>query len=73
MSGHEHDHAAAANATIDPVCGMSVSPNSTHHAMHEGQHFAFCSASCRTKFVAEPKRYAQAKADGAATEGAACP
>lgn len=54
---------ATATAT-DPVCGMSVSPDSPHHALHEGQHFAFCSASCRTKFVAEPQRYAHNSTQG---------
>ncbi len=42
---------------IDPVCGMKVAADSPHHAMHGGQHFGFCSASCRTKFLADPVRY----------------
>ncbi|MCM2330383.1 MAG: heavy metal translocating P-type ATPase [Pseudomonas sagittaria] len=43
----------------DPVCGMAVSPQSTFHAMHQGQHFHFCSQHCLDKFSAEPQRYAQ--------------
>ena len=42
---------------IDPVCGMSVSPQSSHHAEHEGRQYVFCSSGCRTKFEADPGRY----------------
>jgi Cu+-exporting ATPase len=43
---------------LDPVCGMSVNPaTSPHHADHAGHHYAFCSAGCRSKFVAAPDRY----------------
>ena len=58
-----HPHAvgtankAGADALRDPVCGMTVSPDSPHQAEHAGQHYFFCSAGCRTKFVATPARY----------------
>jgi P-type Cu+ transporter len=58
----KHGDTPATKAMIDPVCGMKVSPDSGHHAMHEGRHVAFCSASCRSKFVAQPGRYAAAPA-----------
>ncbi|HEY8618387.1 heavy metal translocating P-type ATPase [Phenylobacterium sp.] len=56
---HGHDHAAApAHAVKDPVCGMSVDPaTAAHRAEHQGQPYYFCSAGCRTKFVADPQRY----------------
>jgi P-type Cu+ transporter len=41
----------------DPVCGMTVKADSPHHASHGGRDYGFCSAGCRTKFVAEPDRY----------------
>ena len=42
----------------DPVCGMTVDPQTTaHHASHEGHDYHFCSAGCRTKFVADPALY----------------
>lgn len=42
----------------DPVCGMNVDPAKTaHHAEHRGEAYHFCSASCRTKFVADPEKY----------------
>jgi len=56
-----HDPAAGAGpsaSVIDPVCGMTVDPHATpHHARHGGQDHHFCSAGCRTKFVADPERY----------------
>ena len=47
------------DATVkDAVCGMTVSPLLTeHHTAHEGRDYHFCSAGCRTKFVADPTRY----------------
>ena len=42
----------------DPVCGMTVDPEKTaHHAAHEGHNYHFCSAGCRTKFMATPAKY----------------
>ena len=46
----------------DIVCGMTVDADTTpHRAEHQGQTYYFCSASCRTKFVAEPQRYLTGK------------
>jgi len=43
---------------IDPVCGMTVDPQTTqHHAAHAGQDYHFCSAGCRTKFLGNPEHY----------------
>jgi Cu+-exporting ATPase len=65
-----HDHgycapktaeAAATSGVTDPVCGMSVDPATAKHvAQHEGETFYFCSAGCRTKFVADPDKYLKA-------------
>ncbi|GAB2510095.1 heavy metal translocating P-type ATPase [Pseudoxanthomonas sangjuensis] len=54
-----HKHAAAnAGQARDPVCGMTVDPAKTqHHAEHAGQAYHFCSAGCRTKFLADPAKY----------------
>ena len=41
-----------------PVCGMRVDPHKTaHRAKHAGRPYYFCSAGCRTKFLADPDRY----------------
>jgi len=69
---HRHDHAdqtdvpkhahqagdGGANPALqDPVCGMPVTEASTHKAEHAGRPYWFCSAGCRTKFVANPQKY----------------
>jgi Cu+-exporting ATPase len=62
---HESSRAHAAHGTTvkDPVCGMSVDPHrSKHRADHGGRTYHFCSAGCRTKFLADPSRYLDAKA-----------
>jgi Cu+-exporting ATPase len=67
------------SATVtDPVCGMTVDPEKTaHYAEHAGHDYHFCSAGCRTKFVADPEAYlgAKPKAEPLATPGAmwTCP
>jgi Cu+-exporting ATPase len=64
--GHAHGHGshgvheikqAPEPGLIDPVCGMTVKDDSPHHAIHGGRDYRFCSAGCRTKFVADPARY----------------
>ena len=44
-------------ALTDPVCGMSVTDRSSHVLQHQGRTIYFCSAGCRTKFVADPMKY----------------
>jgi P-type Cu+ transporter len=41
----------------DPVCGMQVSAQSVHWTAHDGHTFYFCSAKCKDKFDADPRRY----------------
>ncbi|HKR75104.1 MAG TPA: heavy metal translocating P-type ATPase [Rhodanobacter sp.] len=57
--GHDHhDHAQHARMSKDPVCGMTVDPQTTaHHARHAGHDYHFCSTRCREKFVADPDAY----------------
>jgi Cu+-exporting ATPase len=53
-----HGHAPAAGGAVDPVCGMSVDPATAKHvADHDGAAVYFCSAGCRTKFLADPDKY----------------
>ena len=64
MDGHDRGKSApeAVGAATDPVCGMSVDPATTpHHARHAGTAYHFCSAGCRTKFVADPGKYLEPK------------
>ena len=68
MSTPSHSHGRSCCSTpkspdnaatvLDPVCGMSVNPVTTaHHAEHHGLDYAFCSAGCQAKFIADPDRY----------------
>jgi P-type Cu+ transporter len=41
----------------DPVCGMTVSPDTPHRAEHSGRTWLFCAAGCLAKFQAQPDRY----------------
>ena len=42
---------------VDPVCGMTVSLASAETLVHDGTTYAFC-VGCRTRFEADPARYA---------------
>ncbi|WP_310449521.1 heavy metal translocating P-type ATPase [Sulfuritalea sp.] len=55
---------------IDPVCGMTVKPDSAHRFDYEGRHYRFCSAKCLAKFQADPPRYLVPPAPAAAAEPA---
>src|SRR4051812_48486471 len=59
MQPHRHAPASSGADTVkDPVCGMEVDPHTTpHKAQHQGRPYSFCSAGCRSKFVADPARY----------------
>jgi len=72
MTEHTHQHASHApggccggakasptpGMARDPVCGMEVDPHTTkHRADHAGRPYYFCSAGCRSKFLADPLKY----------------
>jgi len=44
-------------ASIDPVCGMTVKPESPHRFDYHGVEYRFCSAKCAAKFQASPESY----------------
>ncbi len=73
----DHVHGAdAPAAAIDPVCGMTVDrATSKHRFDHDGTTFHFCSAGCRTKFIAGPDTYLKPRDPAPAKPGAAytCP
>ncbi len=41
----------------DPVCGMTVKPESPHRCEYRGVEYRFCSAKCLAKFQASPETY----------------
>ncbi|MBU1689157.1 MAG: heavy metal translocating P-type ATPase [Gammaproteobacteria bacterium] len=44
----------------DPVCGMTVPPDSLFRQVHAGHTYLFCSEHCLAKFQAAPSSYANA-------------
>ncbi|HVC20987.1 MAG TPA: heavy metal translocating P-type ATPase [Vicinamibacterales bacterium] len=58
MTQEAAGQASAGVATIDPVCGMTVTPpTKAGSAGFEGRTYWFCGTGCREKFVADPARY----------------
>jgi len=53
----------------DPVCGMTVKPDSQLRHDHGGKTYLFCSTKCQTKFSAEPEKYLQPKKPEVAIPG----
>src|ERR1700760_3715225 len=63
--GHHHHHADPAKTARDPVCGMSVNPETSKQRFErQGTTYHFCSNGCRTRFEADPQKYLdKSKAD----------
>ncbi len=60
----------------DPVCGMTVKPESPHRLVHDGAEYRFCCARCRERFAADPRSFLAAEVGGgppAAPAGAPSP
>lgn len=79
--GHDHSHAMAEapmhvgeaetnsiGQLKDPVCGMNVAEQSPSKHEHTGKPYYFCSAGCKTKFMADPERYLKPKQEAAVHE-----
>jgi Cu+-exporting ATPase len=58
QAAHEPPASGATDEALkDPVCAMTVTTDSPHQAEHAGRPYWFCSAGCRTKFLAQPQKY----------------
>jgi len=55
---------AGARAT-DPVCGMSVDPDTSVSTEHDRQTLYFCGSGCRERFTQDPERFLPTRAPGA--------
>src|SRR5262245_5411499 len=45
-------------STVDPVCGMTVQPQSSAGShVHAGKTYSFCSPACLAKFRDDPEHY----------------
>ena len=65
MSEENVKHTTQAHLEIkDPVCGMTVRPESAAaQAVHGGKTWYFCSQGCQRKFAADPAAYATPDGD----------
>ncbi len=62
-----------AQSVLDVVCGMKVDPDRTpHRAEFQGRDYYFCSAGCRERFSADPKRFQHPPAQTQATAHSCC-
>src|SRR5687767_11891562 len=52
----------SAESYIDPVCGMTVAPDSPLRHDYQGQTYLFCARSCLERFRAEPQKFLAAPA-----------
>jgi len=61
MSEHEHHHSHekhGKHSKKDPVCEMSVDPDTAEHrSEHAGKTWYFCSSGCQAKFDNDPEKY----------------
>lgn len=55
--GQRHSHQDPHDSQVDPVCGMTVQPDSAHRSLHAGHVVLFCTAGCKRKFDADPAKY----------------
>src|SRR5580704_1903786 len=76
-AGHHHGHDKP--VMRDPVCGMTVNPETSKHRFeYRGETWHFCCARCCTKFAADPVKYLEKAKQGSSApvpEGAiyTCP
>ena len=49
----------------DPVCGMTVDRGKAEASEHRGSRYFFCGPGCRSRFEANPERYAAREASAA--------
>ncbi len=62
MPLESHRHAVAPTEVLDPVCGMTISPDdAVGHIDHKGQTYYFCNQSCLDQFNADPARFLNPK------------
>jgi len=55
---HDHPHHDQHTQATDPVCGMSVDPQSAAATVeHDDQTYHFCSQGCADKFREDPEQY----------------
>src|SRR5690554_3594488 len=54
---HHHTPPSTGLELTDPVCGMRVTADSTHHVEHAVQTHYFCSTKCMDRFEHDPEKF----------------
>src|SRR5690554_6838845 len=54
---HHHTPPSTGLELTDPVCGMRVTADSTHHVEHAGKTHYFCSTKCMDRFEHDPEKF----------------
>ena len=68
---HHGDEVGSGSLVTDPVCGMSVDPQTAQHRFDlDGTTYHFCSSRCREKFAAAPEEYLDPAGRGTAARAA---
>jgi P-type Cu+ transporter len=62
-------HSSGKASLRDPVCGMTVKPDSPYHHTYQNDEYFFCNPKCRDKFAADPEHYLKPKPDTATAAG----
>ena len=58
MSEHSNHHEHKSHGVHDPVCKMSVDPQTADYSsQHAGKTWYFCSSGCQSKFDNNPEKY----------------
>ena len=66
-----HNHTKSTNGVIDPVCGMTVNPETAAGSVEfEGKTYYFCSRHCVEKFRENPERFLESGGNPTVREGA---
>jgi Cu+-exporting ATPase len=67
----ENMNGVDAETVRDPVCGMTVDPETAPAVEHDGRTYRFCCPGCREKFRSDPVRFLRPAARPPATSPAA--
>lgn len=71
MPSHDLNLVSSASEFVDPVCGMTVMPETAAGStVHEGQTYYFCNPHCLKKFQADPKKFLAAPSPSSSVEPA---
>ena len=58
-------HSNTEGGAVDPVCGMTVDPDTARDrdlvVSHENKDYFFCGKGCKLDFMDDPKRYLTAE------------